>query len=1259
VFEERTVSADTKTRTRADRIRLLDAALAQRIIVIDGAMGTMIQRHRFTEDDFRGDRFASNAIPIQGANDLLCLTQSEIIEGIHVEYLEAGADLIETNTFGANSISLADYGLQQISEELNRAAAQLARAAADAVEARDPNRICWVAGALGPTNRTASLSPDVGDPGARNVTFDQLVTSYSEQARGLLAGGADVLLVETAFDTLNAKAALFAISEVLADLDEDVPVMMSGTITDQSGRTLSGQTPEAFYNSVSHGAQPGPGRRSGLLSVGLNCALGIDQLRPYLKELSDAASIPISCYPNAGLPNEFGEYDDTPEHMAEMAAGFAEAGFLNVVGGCCGTTPDHIRAIADSVAGLPPRPLTQPREGTRLAGLEPLRIGPGSLFVNVGERTNVTGSRRFARLIMDDDYASAVQVALQQVQGGAQIIDVNMDEGLLDAVSAMPRFLNLLASEPEISRVPVMVDSSNWDVIEAGLKTLQGKGVVNSISMKDGEDAFRARARQVRRYGAAAVVMAFDEDGQADTLDRRIEICTRAYRILVEEEGFPPEDIIFDANVFAVATGIEEHNRYAMWFIDAIRRIKEACPRVLTSGGISNVSFSFRGSPEVREAMHAAFLYHAIKAGLDMGIVNAGALPVYDEIPSELLGPVEDVLFDRNPNATDALTEIAGDRTGTTERRVHEDLSWRELPVTERLIHALVHGIDQYAEEDAEEARQALPRALDVIEGPLMDGMNVVGDRFGSGRMFLPQVVKSARVMKKAVAKIVPYLEEEQADSSGKGTILMATVKGDVHDIGKNIVGVVLQCNGYEVVDLGVMVPTEKIIETAREMKVDVVGLSGLITPSLDHMVSVAREMERLGMDTPLLVGGATTSKAHTAVKIEEEYSGATVHVLDASRAVGVVGTLLDSGRGEGFVRELRSEYAELRERRAARTEAKSRLSLEKARARMHRVDWEVYEPPVPARPGIHVFDSISISELRPYIDWTPLFQAWELHGKFPGILDDPKVGPHARSLLADARNMLDRLESEGHIQPRAVVGLFPASSTGDDIEVYSPEPPPSPGVQTDKLCTLHGLRQQFDKGDRGNHSLADFIAPANVGRTDWIGAFAVTAGVGGDKLAASLEAEHDDYNSIMVKALADRLAEALAERMHELVRKELWGYQAEASIDNTKLIAEEYQGIRPAPGYPACPDHTEKGTLFEILDAENAIGVTLTESFAMSPAASVSGWYLSHPDARYFGIGRVGPDQVADYAARKGWTLSKAERWLAPNLGYTPGDES
>jgi 5-methyltetrahydrofolate--homocysteine methyltransferase len=1241
------MSTDPTPQGRARRAALLREHLARRILVLDGGMGTMIQAYRLGEDDFRGARFRDHLHPLQGANDVLSVTRPDVIGAIHRAYLEAGADLIETNTFNATRVSLADYGLEEAVREINREAARVARAAAGEAEGRDPTRPRWVLGALGPTTRSCSLSPDVADPGARSVTFDEMAVAYGEQARGLLEGGADVLLVETVFDTLNAKAALFALSALLAELGEDVPVMVSGTITDQSGRTLSGQTPEAFWNSVRHGVQPGPGRRSGLLSVGLNCALGADQLRPFLEELAGVADVPVSCYPNAGLPNELGEYDDTPENMARVVRSFAEAGFLNVVGGCCGTTPEHVRAMAAAVAGLPPRPVPERPRRTRLSGLEPLNIGPDSLFVNVGERTNVTGSRRFARLIREDDHTTALEVALQQVQGGAQILDVNMDEGLLDAPAAMRRFLNLVAAEPDIARIPVMVDSSDWTVLEAGLKTLQGKSVVNSISLKDGEEAFRAKARLVRRYGAAAIVMAFDEDGQADTVERRVAVCRRAYRILVEEEGWAPEDVIFDANVFAVATGISEHDRYALDYIEAVRRIKAACPYALTSGGISNVSFSFRGSPEVREAMHTAFLYHAIEAGLDMGIVNAGAMPVYDDIPADLLTAVEDVLFARSPTATEVLTRMAGERAGTGERRKEEDLAWRALPVRERLVHALVQGVDAWIETDVEEARQALPRALDVIEGPLMDGMNVVGDLFGSGRMFLPQVVKSARVMKRAVAHLVPWLEAEQAGSSGKGKILLATVKGDVHDIGKNIVGVVLQCNGYQVVDLGVMVPAERILETAKAERVDVVGLSGLITPSLDQMVHVAKEMERLGFDLPLVIGGATTSKAHTALKVEGAYHGPVIHVLDASRAVGVLGRLLDRAGRDGYLAEVRAEYAEVRRRRAAGRERSELLPIGAARARSFRCDWAGYTAPTPATPGIRDF-RVPVAELRETIDWTPFFQTWELKGAYPAILEDPRVGGQARQLLADAQALLDRMDAEGHLDPRGVVGLFPAASVGDDVELYA-------GAERDGvLAVVHGLRQQFAKDGRENLCLSDFVAPRSSGVADWMGAFAVTAG-SVDALVAQFQQVHDDYSAILAKAVADRLAEALAEWTHRKVRKDWWGYAPGEALDSDALIAEAYRGIRPAPGYPACPDHTEKRTLFALLGAEERLGVHLTESCAMDPPSSVSGWYLAHPAAHYFGVGRLGRDQVEDYAARKGWTVAEAERWLAPNLGYDP----
>ncbi|MFQ5535853.1 MAG: methionine synthase [Gemmatimonadota bacterium] len=1238
--------------TPPDRGSLFQEHLSRRILLLDGAMGTMIQAHRLGEAEFRGALFSDHPKALKGANDVLSLTRPDVIGEIHRAYLRAGADILETNTFNATRVSLADYGLEDAVHEINRAAAEVARAAADEAEAAEAGRPRWVAGSMGPTTRSCSISPDVGDPGARSVTFERLVADYAEQARGLLEGGVDLLLVETAFDTLNAKAALFAISGVLAEGERDVPVLLSGTITDLSGRTLSGQTPTAFYHSIRHGIQPGPGRRSGLAAVGLNCALGADQLRPFLEELSRVAEVPVTVHPNAGLPNEFGEYDDTPEHMARVVREFAESGFVNVVGGCCGTTPEHIQAMAEAVAGVPPRPTPTLPPRTRLAGLDPLEIGPDSLFVNVGERTNVTGSRRFARLIREGDYDTALEVAREQVQGGAQIIDVNMDEGLLDSREAMTRFLNLVAAEPDIARVPVMIDSSDFSVIEAGLRCLQGKGIVNSLSLKDGEEAFREKARLVRRYGAAAVVMAFDETGQAETVEARVAVCRRAYRILVEEEGFPPEDIIFDPNVFAVATGIPEHDHYAVWFIEAVRRIKEACPYVLTSGGISNVSFSFRGSPEIREAMHAAFLYHAIEAGLDMGIVNAGALPVYDEIPQDLLRPVEDVLFARTPAATEVLTRIAEERRGGGERKRRKDLSWRERPVRARLIHALVQGLDAWVEEDVEEAREALGSALAVIEGPLMEGMNVVGDLFGSGRMFLPQVVKSARVMKKAVAFLVPYLEAEQSRTGGKGRILLATVKGDVHDIGKNIVGVVLQCNGFEVVDLGVMVPAERILEEARAHEVDIIGLSGLITPSLEEMVHVASEMERLGFDLPLLIGGATTSPAHTAVKVEGRYHGPVIHVHDASRAVGVVSRVLDPEARASFVAEVQAGYEELRRRRARSRERSRLLPLAEARRRRFHVEWAAYAPPRPAHPGVHILDA-TVGALRPLIDWTPFFAVWELKGKHPAILDDAERGEEARKLLDDAERLLDQVERDGLVRARAVVGLFPAGAAGDDIRLFSPE-------DASPLATAHGLRQQFDKPGRANLSLADFVAPLSDGEevSDWMGSFVVTVGRGLEERATELEAAHDDYGAILAKAVADRLAEALAEWTHREVRRRFWGYAPGEALSGDDLIAERYRGIRPAPGYPACPDHTEKEIIFRILDAEAALGVKLTESFAMDPPASVSGWYFAHPAARYFGIGRIGRDQLEDYAARKGIPLQEAERWLAPNLAYDPREE-
>ena len=1283
------LSAEALRRAQ-ERTRQFEAAARERILVLDGAMGTMVQGYTLTESDYRGERFRDHPRDLKGNHDLLSLTRPDIIEAIHRAYFEAGADMVETNTFSATAIAQADYGLEGVVRELNQAAAEVARRAAEALEGADPSRPRFVCGILGPTNRTASLSPRVEDPGFRNVTFDELAAAYVEQARGLVEGGVDLLMVETVFDTLNSKAALFALERVFDEAGFRLPVMISGTLTDASGRTLSGQTAEAFLNAVRH-ARP--------FSIGLNCALGAKQLRPYVEELSRLAEFSTSCHPNAGLPNEFGGYDQSPEEMAGILRQFAEDGLLNVVGGCCGTTPAHIAALAEAVAGIPPRTPSEPPRRCRLSGLEPLNISPELLFVNVGERTNVTGSRRFRSLIQEDRYEDALEVALHQVQGGAQILDVNMDEGLLDSEAAMVRFLNLIAAEPEIARVPVMVDSSRWEVLEAGLKRIQGKGVVNSISLKDGEDLFRERARIVRRYGAAVVVMAFDEEGQADTTERKVEICARAYRILTQEVGFPPEDIIFDANIFAIATGIPEHDGYGIAFLEAVRRIKAELPHALTSGGVSNLSFSFRGSPEVREALHAVFLYHAIQAGLDMGIVNAGALPLLDDLPAELREACEDVLFQRRPDATERMTALAEARRGAETRR-EEDRSWREAEPRERLVHALVHGIDEFVDVDVEAVRLDSERAIRVIEGPLMDGMNRVGDLFGAGKMFLPQVVKSARVMKKSVALLIPHIERETAadaaadeaadaavapgadpegrparrEATGKGTVVLATVKGDVHDIGKNIVGVVLQCNGYRVVDLGVMVPADRILAAAREHEADVIGLSGLITPSLDEMVHVASEMEREGFRTPLLIGGATTSRTHTAVKIEERYQGLTLHVDDASRAVGVVSRLLNPREREAFVDEVRAEYRELRTRYANRGTRAPLLTLEEARANAFR-PWSGtlsstrsdpgastrpgprtgpgYMPPAPRHPGVHAVDDVTVDDLRPYIDWAPFFQAWELHGAYPSILEDPVVGETASRLLADAETLLDQVVADDALHPRGVVGLFPARRDGDDVEILDGSG--GLGVQ----ARIHTLRQQFRKGGTGdprpNLALADFIAPREAGVEDWVGAFAVTAGHGLDDLTEHFRAAHDDYRAILAQSLADRLAEAFAEFLHERVRRETWGYAPEEALDSQALIAEAYRGIRPAPGYPACPDHTEKATLFRLLEVERRVGITLTESFAMLPTASVSGWYFAHPESAYFGVGRVGRDQVEDYARRKGVPLEEMERWLRPNLAYEP----
>jgi 5-methyltetrahydrofolate--homocysteine methyltransferase len=1233
------------TRSRDDRLAELEPLLARRILVLDGAMGTMIQSYRLDEPDYRGERFASWPRDLKGNNDLLSLTQPSIIRAIHSAYLEAGADILETNSFNSTAVSMADYGMEELVYELNHASARLAREVADEFERRAPEVPRYVAGVLGPTNRTASLSPDVNDPGFRNISFDELVTAYGEAVRGLLDGGADLLLVETIFDTLNAKAALFAIDSHFAATGTRVPVMISGTITDASGRTLSGQTTEAFWNSVAH-ARP--------LTVGLNCALGAKALRQYVQELSRVSPAFVSTHPNAGLPNEFGQYDESPEYMAGILREFAESGLVNLVGGCCGTTPAHIKAIAEAVAGLTPRVPVPPPPRLRLSGLEPLTVGPDSIFVNLGERTNVTGSRKFARLILAGDHGAALEIARQQVESGAQMIDVNMDEGLLDSAEAMRTFLQLIAAEPDISRVPVVIDSSKWSVIEAGLKCVQGKGVVNSISLKEGEETFIHQATLVRRYGAAVIVMAFDEQGQADTAERKVEICRRAYGILMDTVGFPPEDIVFDPNIFAIATGIEEHNNYAVEYINATTQIKAKLPHALVSGGVSNVSFAFRGNDPVREAIHSVFLYHAIEAGMDMGIVNAGQLPIYSDIPPDLLERVEDVVLNRRPDATDRLLEIADSVKGLAAVQA-TDLAWREAPVAERLAHALVEGIADYIIEDTEEARRLAERPIQVIEGPLMDGMNIVGDLFGSGKMFLPQVVKSARVMKRAVAHLVPYIEAERqalnADNGARrsnGRVLLATVKGDVHDIGKNIVGVVLQCNNYEVIDLGVMVSCARILETARQEQVDIIGLSGLITPSLEEMSFVASEMQREGFTIPLLIGGATTSRVHTAVKIEPNYKGPTVHVLDASRAVGVAGNLRsDSLRGP-FVASIKAEYEDVRTERGGRKATERHQSIADARKNRLKLDWTLLTPPEPCFTGVKKLDDYPLEDLVPFIDWTPFFQTWELAGHYPAILSDPVLGPAASTLYRDATELLQRIVEERLLRARGVLAFFPANSVGDDIEVYADR------ERTPRAAVIHTIRQQMLKPPgRPNLALADFVAPRESGVPDYLGAFAVTAGIGLDQLVAGFEADHDDYSAILAKALADRLAEAFAEHLHQRVRKEFWGYAREEELDNQSLIKERFQGIRPAPGYPACPDHTEKRTIFQLLDAERRAGITLTESFAMLPAAAVSGYYFWHPQSQYFGVGKIERDQVEDYANRKGFDVKTMERWLAPNLNY------
>jgi 5-methyltetrahydrofolate--homocysteine methyltransferase len=1268
--------------------------LKKRILIIDGAMGTMIQRYKLSEEDFRGERFKDHPSDVKGNNDLLNLTRPDIIKAVHAEYLEAGADIIETNTFSTQRISMADYGMEDLSYELSFEGARIAKEVATEYTEKNPEKPRFVAGAVGPTNRTLSMSPDVNDPGYRAISFEQLEEAYHEQVRGLIDGGADLLLVETIFDTLNAKAAIFAIKRYEEELNEklvnneDLPpnlskivyqqdntiekdfsieskqasfslgegprmrikldIMISGTITDASGRTLSGQTVEAFLNSMSHGS---------LLSIGLNCALGAKDMRPHVQELSEKADMYVTAYPNAGLPNEFGEYDETASQTAKLVEDFIASGFVNVIGGCCGTTPDHIKEMADLVAKYPTRKIPEIPKFQRLSGLEAVTLRPDSRFVNIGERTNVTGSPKFAKLILGGDFDAALSVARQQVEGGAQIIDVNMDEGMLDSEAAMTKFLNLIASEPDISKLPIMVDSSKWTVIEAGLKCLQGKGIVNSISLKEGEEKFKEYAHKIKQYGAATVVMAFDEKGQADNLERRKEICQRSYDILVNEVGFPAQDIIFDPNILTVATGLEEHNNYAVDFIDATRWIKQNLPYAKVSGGVSNISFSFRGNNTVREAMHSAFLYHAVKAGLDMGIVNAGMLEVYEEIPKELLEKVEDVLLNRRDDATELLVDYA-ETVKNKGKVIVKNEEWRNAPVQERLSHSLIKGIIDYLDTDVEEARLQYAKPIQVIEGPLMDGMNIVGDLFGEGKMFLPQVVKSARVMKKAVAILMPYIEAEKVvgTSTSAGKILMATVKGDVHDIGKNIVGVVLACNNFEVIDIGVMVPAAKILEEARRHQVDIIGLSGLITPSLDEMVHFAKEMEREGFDIPLLIGGATTSRIHTAVKVDPHYHGAIIHVLDASRSVGVCSNLLNKENKETYIKTLKEDYLTTRDNYNKKKVDKVFLSIDDARKNQYAINLNGSIPKAPSFTGTKVLENFPLEELVPYIDWSPFFHTWELRGSYPKIFEDSFVGVEAQKLFADAQVLLQRIVDEKLYTAKAVFGFWPASAVGDDIvlEVRSSKSEDGSLEAEDSQIRIHTLRQQAEKPKgEAHYALSDFIAPKETGVKDYFGGFAVTTGHGCDELAALFEADHDDYNSIMAKALADRLAEAFAEKLHELVRREYWGYASDESLDKESLIKEKYQGIRPAPGYPACPDHTEKGTLWELLDAEKAIGLKLTESFAMYPTAAVSGFYFAHPEARYFGLGKINKDQVSDYAIRKGMDFETAERWLSPNLGY------
>lgn len=1222
--------------------------LQKRILVIDGAMGTMIQRYGLTEEDFRGERFKDHPSDIKGNNDLLNITRPDIIKAIHAEYLEAGADIIETNTFSTQRISMADYGMEDLSYEMSFEGARIAKEVAAEYTAKNPDKPRFVAGALGPTTKMASMSPDVNDPGYRAVTFDELEEAFYEQVRGLVDGGADVLLFETITDTLITKAGIFAVKRYEAEIGRKIEIMISGTITDASGRTLSGQTVEAFYNSLRH-ADP--------LSIGLNCALGAKEMRPHIEELSQKAACYISAYPNAGLPNEFGQYDETAHETAHLVEDFMASGFVNIVGGCCGTTPEHIKCIADKAAKYPPRvvPVTEPH--MRLSGLEAVTITPDSIFVNVGERTNITGSPKFSKLILAENYEEALSVAAQQVEGGAQVIDINMDEGMIDSEAVMVKFLNLVASEPDISKLPIMIDSSKWTVIEAGLKCIQGKGIVNSISLKEGEEKFKEYARKIMSYGAATVVMAFDETGQADSLERRKEICQRSYNILVNEVGFPPQDIIFDPNILTVATGLEEHNNYAVDFIEATRWIKQNLPLAKVSGGVSNISFSFRGNNIVREAMHSAFLYHAIKAGMDMGIVNAGMLEVYEEIDKELLELVEDVLLNRRDDATERLVEFADNIKGKSKEVVRDE-EWRKAPVAERLSHALVKGIVEYLDDDVEEARQAYSKPLEVIEGPLMDGMNVVGDLFGAGKMFLPQVVKSARVMKKAVAYLLPFIELEKQrvidageDSSGSranaGKVLMATVKGDVHDIGKNIVGVVLACNNFEVIDLGVMVPAQRIIEEAKKQEVDIIGLSGLITPSLDEMVHFAKEMEREGFTIPLLIGGATTSRIHAAVKVAPNYSGAAIHVLDASRSVTVCSNLMNRDTRDAYIQSIKDEYEKAREAHANKKSDKRYVTLEEARAQKFQIDLSQVAPK-PAFTGTKVFSAYPLADLVPYIDWTPFFHTWELRGSYPKIFDDKFVGVEAKKLFDDAQVLLNKIVKENLLQANGVIGFWPANTVGDDIELYTDE------TRTQVLSRIHTLRQQSEK-PKGEpyYALSDFIAPKESGVADYFGGFAVTTGIGCDELVAEFEKDHDDYNSIMAKALADRLAEAFAEKMHELVRKEYWGYAQGEHLTVEELVKEEYDGIRPAPGYPACPEHTEKTTLFDLLKAEQNAHMHLTESLAMMPAASVSGFYFAHKQSRYFGLNKISKDQIEDYAKRKNMSVETVERWLGPNLNY------